>query len=126
MVEFVVVVFFGIMVLSGAGGAIDKLIETMQNSYRGYTYAVSLSELPNYADVVAVYDDCIAKGGSPDFCKKLVDSGSFLDEIEDYVNKFNDVKGGLALWKNPPNIDPLDYYEPPDPKDIFCIATGLC
>jgi len=49
MVEYVVVLAFGVMVLIGpAGDVMQALLDVMKGNYTGYTYAMSLSEIPDY------------------------------------------------------------------------------
>ena len=50
MVEFTVVLSFGIMVLttSGGGDAMMDLLGVMHDKYRGHSYAMSLSDLPSH------------------------------------------------------------------------------
>lgn len=56
MVEYMVVVVFGVMVLTiGPGGdVLLDLLAAMNDNYQGYSYAASLSTLPDY-DNLAEY-----------------------------------------------------------------------
>lgn len=126
MVEYVIVVAFGILVISGAGGVIDELIGTVQDSYRGYSYAVSLSQVPDYADVDGAEAACLASGSPPSVCSFLTDPSALTSKIETFKTSYESVKSALGSWKDPPSIDPLDYFEPPSPRDIFCFTTGFC
>ncbi len=50
MVEFIVVLVFGVMVMTiGPGGdVLLDLLGVMNDKYQGYSYAASLSDLPQY------------------------------------------------------------------------------
>lgn len=49
MVEYTVILAFGIMLLLGPGGdVLLDLADVMRNNYRGYTYALSMSPLPDF------------------------------------------------------------------------------
>lgn len=49
MVEYTVILAFGIMMLLGPGGDVLRdLADVMKNNYRGYTYALSMSPLPEF------------------------------------------------------------------------------
>jgi Flp pilus assembly pilin Flp len=49
MVEYTVILAFGLMVLLGPGGDVLRdLADVMKNNYRGYTYALSMSPLPDF------------------------------------------------------------------------------
>ncbi|MEQ8938467.1 MAG: hypothetical protein RLT30_07165 [Gammaproteobacteria bacterium] len=59
MVEFVVVLVFGVMVLSiGPGGdVLLDLLAMLNDKYQGYSYAVSLSDLPSHDSLGAYLID---------------------------------------------------------------------
>ena len=49
MVEYSVILAFGVLVLMGPGGDVMlDLREAMKNKYRGYSYAMSLSTMPDF------------------------------------------------------------------------------
>jgi len=49
MVEYTVILAFGLMMLLGPGGDVLRdLADVMKNNYRGYTYALSMSPLPEF------------------------------------------------------------------------------
>ncbi|MCZ6666962.1 MAG: hypothetical protein O7B81_16805 [Gammaproteobacteria bacterium] len=51
MVEYTIVLAFGVMMLYGPGGnVIRELEEVFRNNYRGYSYAMSLSALPDFGN----------------------------------------------------------------------------
>ena len=49
MVEYTVILAFGVLVLLGPGGdVIAELEEVLRQNYRGYSYAMSLSTMPDF------------------------------------------------------------------------------
>lgn len=50
MVEYTIVLVFGVMILTSgpAGDVILDLLATLNNKYEGYSYTVSMSDLPQY------------------------------------------------------------------------------
>jgi len=50
MTEYTVVLFFGVMTLSSGylGDALGALTEVVKKNYEGYSFAISLSEPPDY------------------------------------------------------------------------------
>jgi hypothetical protein len=51
MVEYTVILAFGIMMLLGPGGdVLLDLRDVFKNNYRGYTYALSMSPLPDFGN----------------------------------------------------------------------------
>ena len=49
MTEYVVILAFGLMVLLGPGiDVLKELANVMRRNYEGYSYAISLSPLPDY------------------------------------------------------------------------------
>lgn len=59
MVEYTVVLAFGVMALTTgpSGDVIQDLLDVLKENYKGYSYAMSLSEPPDYdsaAELVAV------------------------------------------------------------------------
>jgi len=50
MVEYTIVLVFGVMVLTSgpAGDVILDLLATLNNQYQGYSYAISMSDLPQH------------------------------------------------------------------------------
>ena len=53
MVEYTIVLVFGVMVLTSgpAGDVILDLLATLNNKYEGYSFAISMSDLPQYDTV---------------------------------------------------------------------------
>ena len=59
MTEYTIVLVFGVLVLTTgpSGDVMADLINAMQENYEGYSFAISLSEPPDYgdADLYAAY-----------------------------------------------------------------------
>jgi len=77
MVEFIVVLVFGVMVMTiGPGGdVLLDLLGIMNDKYQGYSYATSLSTLPDH-DNLAAY--ILEENG--------IDPGDLVDEIRSYTS----------------------------------------
>jgi hypothetical protein len=78
MVEFTIVLVFGVMVMTiGPGGdVLLDLLGVLNDKYQGYSYAASLSEMPQY-DTIGEY----AAAVGPDY----VDPAALIGEIGNYV-----------------------------------------
>ena len=78
MVEFIVVLVFGVMVMTiGPGGdVLLDLLGVMNDKYQGYSYATSLSTLPDHDNLAAylIDEDIIDP----------IDPGALVDEISNY------------------------------------------
>ena len=91
MVEYVIVLVFGVMVMTiGPGGdVLLDLLGVMNNKYQGYSYATSLSTLPDHDNLAAylVDEDII----SP------IDPSALADQINDFATfpSFEDVSDEL-------------------------------
>ncbi len=105
MVEFTIVLVFGVMVMTmGPGGdVLLDLLGVINDKYQGYSYAASLSEMPQY-DTIADY--AIAVG--PDY----VDPAALIGEIGNYTSF--------------PTLDSFpDGILPTSPSDILDGATSF-
>ena len=80
MVEYTVVLVFGVMVLTtGPGGdVILKLLDVLKDKYQGYSYAVSLSSPPQYDNLgeYLVDEDIVDP----------IDPGDLVDQIQDFTS----------------------------------------
>lgn len=80
MVEFIVVLVFGVMVMTiGPGGdVLLDLLGVMNDKYQGYSYATSLSTLPDHDNLAAylIDEDIIDP----------IDPGALVDEISNYTS----------------------------------------
>ncbi|MFB3101431.1 MAG: hypothetical protein ACE1ZM_08315 [Gammaproteobacteria bacterium] len=80
MVEFIVVLVFGVMVMTiGPGGdVLLDLLGIMNDKYQGYSYATSLSTLPDHDNLAAylIDEDIIDP----------IDPGALVDEIRSYTS----------------------------------------
>lgn len=48
VVEYTVVLAFGFLVLIAGDDILQQMLETLHDNYEGYSYAVSLSDVPDY------------------------------------------------------------------------------
>ena len=104
MVEFIVVLVFGVMVLTiGPGGdVLLDLLGVMNDKYQGYSYAASLSDLPQYDSLGEWY---LEETDGPD-------PNDLVDEINNYLTF--------------PSLDTFpDEYMPDSPSDILDGATSF-
>jgi hypothetical protein len=106
MVEYTVVLAFGVLLLMGPGGDVLKdLAMVLQNKYRGYSYAMSLSPLPEFdtGPELATYieglnldpplDDATLARLTVDPVQEQVDQA--LQPVSDAYQHFDDISGLL-------------------------------
>ncbi|MEQ8230588.1 MAG: hypothetical protein RLW61_14810 [Gammaproteobacteria bacterium] len=106
MVEYTVVLAFGVLLLMGPGGDVLKdLAMVLQNKYRGYSYAMSLSPLPEFdtGPELATYieglnldpplDDATLARLTVDPVQEQVDQA--LQPVSDAYQQFDDISGLL-------------------------------
>ena len=88
MVEYVVVLaavaFALIAPLDGPGSnsAIEDVIEALQNNYRGYSYAVTLSDMPDAISMDEAIEMYVEAGGDAD---KLASATEMVGNIDDFL-----------------------------------------
>ena len=101
-VEYVIVATVGILVLTTGPGedAVQAAMEALQDNYRGYSYAVSLSDYPDARDEDELRD-------------LLLEQGVPVDEIEHFAD---DPEAFMT------DLVPYDLSSPPDVGDF---ASGL-
>lgn len=89
MVEFIVVLVFGVMVLTiGPGGdVLLDLLGVMNDRYQGYSYAASLSDLPQYDNLGEFYLNETDGPDPNDLVEQIHDFTSFptLDTFPDDI-----------------------------------------
>ncbi|MBL1141271.1 MAG: hypothetical protein D8M62_04455 [Proteobacteria bacterium] len=96
MVEYTVVMTFGILVLTTGSGrnAIIDLTNTIRSNYDAYSYSISLSDYPdkeNYIELIQMYND---QGMPSEYREYLSDNpNQMVDDIKD-----------LALTSLPPEV----------------------
>ena len=117
MVEYVIVVVFGILVLTTGPGAdvIEEVMQALETSYDGYSYAVSLSDYPDLDDKDLLYNLLVDQGVPKDIAKRLAD---------DPVALFEDMKGFVEGARGklgpPPELGDFDAdLLPTDPGEIL-------
>lgn len=101
MVEYTVVTVFGILVLTtGPGGdVIIQLTDAVRDNFDGYTYAVSLSDIPDKEDPITLIAHYNSQGMPIDQVQYLVDyPEDLLNDIMSYpVGTLPSVGEGLDL-----------------------------
>lgn len=101
MVEYTVVTVFGILVLTtGPGGnVIVDLTNAIRNNFKGYTYAVSLSDLPDKDDPASLSALYTSQGMPAEQIEYLVDlPEDLISEVLNYnVGSLPSVQEGLDL-----------------------------
>jgi len=103
MVEYTVVLVFGVLALTTgpSGDVIQELLEVIKENYRGYSYALSLSEAPDFdsaADYALVLE---AEGLEQDEIDRLaVDTPDALKVLQffnrDPSSVLSDLKSKLS------------------------------
>lgn len=110
MVEYMVVLAALITALLMVGqGAVglsqdDKgsVLKAVADKHRGQGYALSLSELPETDDMVALADYYDSLGKYPELAKQLKQGGEALNQATSIVNQINDLlKDFKPVWENP-------------------------
>ncbi|MGE0486030.1 MAG: hypothetical protein AB7Q81_17920 [Gammaproteobacteria bacterium] len=107
MVEYTVILAFGVLMLMGPGGdVLLDLATVMKNKYRGYSYAMSLSPLPDFGtgpQLAAYIEDLNLDPEVDDetLARLTVDPvqeqvNTALQPISDAYEAFNDINGLLG------------------------------
>ena len=87
MTEYMVVLAFGVMVITtGPGGDMSlQLLNVMKNNYEGYSYGMSLSEAPDYDDEPTYEAALIAAGyAQEDIDRLAVNSVDVFSDLSPY------------------------------------------
>jgi Flp pilus assembly pilin Flp len=119
MVEYTVILVALTLAVLAAGdgdfstpedGNINELRQAVQFKYRGYSYALSLSEIPESDNLVEVADYYDSMGRHPELADQLSLAGGSLDSmLEDYVDF----------------VSGLDNFSPQLPDDFADIDIGV-
>ena len=92
MVEYMVVLAFGVMVLTSGPGAdvIEALTDVVNENYRGYSYAMSLSPLPDY-DSASAHSLALGTEGvdAQTIASLATDPVQHMSELSEYNDKFS-------------------------------------
>lgn len=104
MTEYTVVLVFGVLALTtGPGGdAVQQLLDVMKENYEGYSFAVSLSEPPDYDDVLTYRTELSNQGLEDDEIDKLaVDPADlFRDMTQFNKDPLRQLTSGIDTLKN--------------------------
>ncbi len=95
MTEYVIVTFFGLIIFFGPGlDVLEELANVMRRNHEGYSYAISMSPLPDYPTgplmVTALQDEGI---DAATISKLSVDPVE--QAIDEQMQQFTDLKGQL-------------------------------
>ena len=64
MVEYIIVLAFGVMVLLGPGaGGVVAVLDQLKLNYRGYSFSMSISAAPDFDDSEDYYDALVNQYG---------------------------------------------------------------
>ena len=104
MVEYVIVLAFGVMVLTtGDPSPMEQLADVIKQNWKGYSYAMSLSDIPDTVDIGAAQVQYLADGKVPasinfatNFNQMLSSMnshvGSISSKLPNYCSKMPDIK----------------------------------
>lgn len=95
MTEYVIVTFFGLIIFFGPGlDVLEELANVMRRNYEGYSYAISMSPLPDYETgplmATALQDEGIDAATISQLSVDPVE-----EAIDEQMQKFTDLKGQL-------------------------------
>ena len=100
MIEYTVVVTFGVLVLTtGPGGDLiaNNLIPAVRNNYEGYSYAVSLSDYPDGSDCSVIEPMLVAQGLTASQAAAMCggDPQAMFDEIKNIAPGLPNLSSGI-------------------------------
>ncbi len=115
MVEYTVILAFGLMLLLGPGGDVLRdLADVMRNNYRGYSYALSMSPLPEFETGPALREYVEGLGLDPELDEQTLDRltvdpvqegvTAALSPLSDLTTQFDSIDDLLAAL---PEIDDI-------------------
>jgi len=115
MVEYTVILAFGLMLLLGPGGDVLRdLADVMRNNYRGYSYALSMSPLPEFETGPALREYVEGLGLDPELDEQTLDRltvdpvqegvTAALSPLSDLTTQFGSIDDLLAAL---PEIDDI-------------------
>jgi hypothetical protein len=85
MVEYTVILAFGLMMLLGPGGDVLRdLADVLKNNYRGYSYAMSMSPLPDFDTGSELREYVEGLGLDPELDEQTLDRLA-VDPVDDAV-----------------------------------------
>jgi len=106
MTEYTVVLFFGVMTLTSGymGDAVQALTDVMKKNYEGYSFAISLSEAPDY-DSDALYRTALSNPvlnlSAEEINRLAVNSSKLYKDLKPYnKDPLRQIKKGISTLKN--------------------------
>ena len=111
MTEYTVILAFGLMVLLGPGiDVLKEMANVMRRNYEGYSYAISLSPLPDYGTGVDMRTAMVSEeidqatieqlGVDPledEMLEQLAAYTDFKEQLSDTVEEYTDIDIG-DIW----------------------------
>ena len=88
MVEYTVVLATAVFALTvplngpGSNNAIQQIEQVLRDNYEGYSFAVTLSEMPDAVSMEQALQMVADAGGDP---SQLVDAGSMIQQMDDFI-----------------------------------------
>ncbi len=111
MVEYTIVIAFGILTMSSAPmrDAVASLLDTIRQNYEGYSFALSLSDYPDYETASDYWDKLDLQGVNDDMKDVLTDqikqdstrtSTEYTTAVEKYRTSSPDSLSGQQAVKS--------------------------
>ena len=108
MVEYAIVISLGILTISSAPmrDFVDGLMATIHQNYAGYSFALSLSDYPDYADVDLYWNGLVTQNVNDDMKDVLTDqikqdstrtSAKYTTTVEKYQTSSPDSLSGYVV-----------------------------
>lgn len=115
MIEYCVVVTFGVLTLTTGPmkDVIFQLLDTIENNFQGYSYAVSLSDTPDHTNSADLEDMLVLQGVPADQAAYLAQNPF---DLMQYLDDFStmglpDVAAGLDEIADALGLSPSDFLE---------------
>ena len=104
MTEYTVVLFFGVMTLTTGpmSDVLQDLINVMKENYEGYSFAISMSEAPDYDNVLDYRAALVSEGlDNAEIDKLAVDSADLYQDMTTYnKDPLRQLTKGINRLKN--------------------------
>ena len=104
MTEYTVVLVFGVLALTTGptGDVMQDLLDVMKENYEGYSFAMSMSEPPDFDNEIDYETYLIAQGLEPEEIDRLaVNSTDLLDDIQVYnQDPLGQINQGINTIRN--------------------------
>lgn len=115
MIEYCIVVTFGVLTLTTGPmkDVIVEIIDTIKNNFEGYSYAISLSDMPDADNSSELKAWLESRGVPPEQAAYLAQNPFDLMQVLEKVNvsSLPDLKEGLDLIMEQTGLSPSDFLE---------------